>query len=106
MGKNSADKLIGERRQAQPSWVFVIKEEVLIGDSVRQVVVDMASISDSAGERLGHVSGDGAYLMSELARHHLEERVAVSRCQCVRVCEVDFILAIAVFVVGLVRLPT
>ena len=69
------------------------------------MVVDMAAIPDPAGEGLGHVGGDSADLVGELARHHLEERVAVSRCQSVRVCEIDLILAIAVFVLSLVRLP-
>ena len=56
-------------------------------------------------EGLSHVGGDGAVLLGVLAGHHLEEGVAVGGGQRVGVVEVDFVLPVGVFVVGLVGIP-
>jgi hypothetical protein len=56
-------------------------------------------------EGLGHVGGDRPEALGDLARHHLEKRVAIGRGQGVGVLPVDLVLRIGVLVVRGVRLP-
>ena len=106
MGEDATDKVIGRLREAQPSGIFFVKEHVLPGLGVGQVVVDMPCAAGAVCKGLGHVGGDGPVLLGVLAGHHFEESVAVCRDQGVIVDEIDLILSVGVFVVRLVGIPT
>src|SRR5207249_1659958 len=80
-------------------------EQVAAGLGVGQVVVHVGAAAGPVGERLGHEGGDGPIRTGGLGGQHFEEDEAVGRRQGVGVLEVDFVLGVGIFVVGLVDPP-
>ena len=102
MSQQSAQEVIGQRREPQLVLVGVVLEQVgSLG--VRDREVHVTSGPGAVRHRLGHERADHAKLTSDFACCHSEQHIAIGRGHGRRIGEVDLKLPIGILVINLIN---
>ena len=107
MAQHAADELIGKLRYATGVAVFpgAGGEQVLAGIEACQRHIVMRAAAGAVGEGFGHEAGEGAVLAGHLVCQQTEIHQAIRHGQRIRVVEIDFKLAVGIFVVEGIHPP-
>ncbi len=106
MLQDSSDEMIRSLCHAKSLRIALVDEFVFAAGGVREVVVNVRAAARPVAEGLGHVRRNRSVFRRDLRGHHLEKRVAIGRGERLAVVEINFVLPVAVFVIGLVYAPS